>query len=133
VQNFTSSTPFEFSSIAALNRASVTDGWTIILRCCAASNARSSADLSLKAEWGLGGGLVRLLRKFAINEINPLIDRSLWPATDAYRWRQTQRSEHSSHMSGRLNLIAISLHGYHELNRRLKWLLDEENLPVEAT
>jgi hypothetical protein len=76
VQNFTSSAPFEFSSIAALNRVSVTDGWTIILCCCAASNARSSADLSLKAEWGFGSGLARLLRKLAINEISPLMDRS---------------------------------------------------------
>jgi len=45
----------------------------ITLCCCAASNARSSAALSLKAERDLGSGLVRLVRKFAISEINPLM------------------------------------------------------------
>jgi hypothetical protein len=75
MQNLTSSALRELFSMAALTRGSVTDEWMITLCCCAASKSRSSADLSLLTHWGVGGGVVRLVRKLATNEIHPLIDR----------------------------------------------------------
>jgi len=57
---------------------------------------------------------VRLPRKFAINEINPLIDRSHHPQPTHVAGDKIQRPGHGWRMRAGSKLIATSLHARHK-------------------